>query len=55
MKAVGLLYWSLRKHERRMVSVLSGRRISIVLLNSEPGLNPKTVIGRRLCNPGHGR
>ena len=28
------------------------KRISIVPLNSEPGLNPKPVIGRGLCNLG---
>jgi len=32
---------------------VAGPRISIVPLNSEPGLNPKPVIGRRLCNLGH--
>jgi len=32
-----------------------GPRISIVPLNSEPGLNPKPVVGRGLCNLGQWR
>jgi len=35
------------------IGTASGLRISIVPLNSEPGLNPKPVIGRGLCNLGH--
>jgi len=31
-----------------LLSVHDGQRISIVPLNSEPGLNPKPVIGRGL-------
>jgi len=41
--------WSL-SHD---VGRLSRMRISIVPLNSKPGLNPKPVIGRGRCNEGH--